>query len=275
MLRPYIVPNSSASRSSTCEFGTAVAPASRAVRSRSARTCEPLARTGVPRATSLVMRSVDPAGSISSTASSHAASSRVTSAPAATTTRASFERNTRSRVARNTCLGIERRHPRHHLDGGRMTPQQVPEPLRRLHDHHGVARWGVPQAVQDQEQRRGQLDRRDGHLIGTTVPGNLDLFAARARVVQEQEEIVVDLPDFVLHAFPRPIEQRVEGLTLVAFEVLLRRPVVGLEAGDIRAPLAVVSQLVGERLPRLRAPVETPEACERGERAVIENDARL
>src|SRR5207247_174856 len=56
-LRPYtcgpLSPRTSRSFSSTCEFGTAVAPACRAARSASVRTCEPWATTGTPRATKL------------------------------------------------------------------------------------------------------------------------------------------------------------------------------------------------------------------------------
>src|SRR6267143_5362927 len=45
---PHNIPRN---RSSTPEFGTATAPASRALRSSSARTCDPNASTGSPRAT--------------------------------------------------------------------------------------------------------------------------------------------------------------------------------------------------------------------------------
>src|SRR5439155_14526203 len=79
----------------------------------------------------------------------------------------------------------------------------------------------------------------------------------------------------VLHAFPRPVEQRVEGLTLVALEVLLRRPVVRLEAGYVRAPFEVVAQVVRERLPSLGAPVEVAEPRQGRERAVIQDGPRL
>ena len=89
------------------------------------------------------------------------------------------------------------------------------------------------------------------------------------------EHVVIDFPDLRVNPLTRPVERGIERLPLVAFEVLLRSPVIGLERGRVGAPLQVVPQLVGERLPRLVAPVEVAQASEGGERAVVEHDARL
>ena len=53
------------------------------------------------------------------------------------------------------------------------------------------------------------------------------------------------------------IEERIERLAVLPGEVLLRRPVVGLELGRPGAPFEMMPQLVGQRLPRLGPPVET------------------
>src|SRR3989442_3442144 len=74
VLRPYLL-RRSRRRASTCEFGTAVAPACRAACSSSAWTCEPEASTGIPRRTSSSIRSVAPGPPSSRTARSQAPSS--------------------------------------------------------------------------------------------------------------------------------------------------------------------------------------------------------
>src|SRR5207247_5377594 len=69
------------------------------------------------------------------------------------------------------------------------------------------------------------------------------------------EDVVLDLVDPVGDLFARAVEHRVERLPLLAREVLLGRPIVGLERTGVRAPFEMVTQLVGERLPRLLAPL--------------------
>ncbi len=75
---------------------------------------------------------------------------------------------------------------------------------------------------------------------------------------------------------PRQEEERVEPLPLLPGEVLLRGAVEVLQVGGAGAPLEVVAELVGQRVPRLLPPVEAGrEPGQRREGPVVEDDAAL
>src|SRR5213592_2421209 len=273
MLRLYVF-RRSRSRSSTWEFGTAVAPASRAARSSSTSMCEPEARTGIPRRTGSPIRSVAPDPLSSSTARSQAASSRDTSAPAAATTPPSFERNNRSRVASKTRLGISERDLHDLLHRGRPAPEQVEQPGSGPHDQNGIAGWRLHQTRERKEARpRAPTGRR--HAIPPPVPHEIPLLPAPCSLLRLDEHIVVDFPDAVVERLSRPEEGRIERVALVPREVLLGDPVVCGKGVHVRTPFEVMTQLVGERLPGLLAPVEVAEPGEARERAVMEDDPRV
>ena len=71
-----------------------------------------------------------------------------------------------------------------------------------------------------------------------------------------EEDIVLHPVSALAGGLAVEIEERVERLAVLPGEVLLHRPVEGLERGGPGAPFQVMPQLVGQRLPRLGPPVE-------------------
>src|SRR5204863_8729941 len=90
------------------------------------------------------------------------------------------------------------------------------------------------------------------------------------------EDVVVDFIDARGQRLSRAVKGGVERLPLLTGEVLLGRPVVGLERLDVGPPFQVVAQLVGQRLPGLVTPLELRgEPGQRCEGAGMEDHSRL
>src|SRR3989475_5025298 len=203
----------------------------------------------------------------SNTARSQAASSRDTSAPAAATTPPSFERNSRSRVTSRTRLAIERPDLHGALHRRRAAPEQVQETWSRLHDQDGVTRGWVDETFEREKQRSSALGER--HAIAPPMPCRLDLLPAPLHVPRRtfHEYVVIHLIDTGRQLLSGPVEDGIKRVALVALEVFFRGPVVRLESVEVGTPFQVVKQLVGERFPRLLAPVDGAEPSEARERA--------
>src|SRR5256886_9976182 len=251
-------------------------PASRAARSRSAATCDPNASTGPPPATSARMSSSARAGgaAISTTARSQSFASCVSRPPPALTTAASFERNTRSRVASTTRLAIERLRRDRSLCGWGRPADEVQQRGAARQNQDRIPGRRLGESLEHEERWGPQTGGRP-HSVTTPVPHHVQPVLLPAAPLPLHEHVVIDLPDARIDPFARAVEPGIERLALVALEVLLCRPIVRLECPGVGAPLEVVPQLVRERLPRLRAPVEVAQPGEGGERAVIQHDARL
>src|SRR5713226_6112047 len=220
------------------------------------------------------MRSAAPGSSTSTTARSHSSGSRPITTPAPSTTAASLDRYTRSRSARKTRLATDRLHG-HDRSGWRGAAPQVAQ--RGLPGDHqdGLSRRRLVESVEREEGRRADTARQRG-TVSLPVPHRLQAFPLPlSRCPALDEHVVLDLIDPVGDLLTRAVEHRVERVALLAREILLGRPIVGLERTGVRAPFEMVAQLVGERLPRLLAPVEVAQPGERRERSVVEDDAGL
>src|SRR5207245_9841416 len=125
-------------------------------------------------------------------------------------------------------------------------------------------------------QNRRSLSIHMPHRLQLFPPTSRDSYGVPPfRLPVLDEDVFLDLVDPIGDLFARAVEHRVERLPLLAREVLLGRPIVGLERTGVRAPFEMVTELVGERLPRLLAPLEVAPPGERREGAVVEDDAGL
>src|SRR5204862_3938031 len=88
------------------------------------------------------------------------------------------------------------------------------------------------------------------------------------------EDVLVDLVGVRGDPFSRQEKERIERVVVRPRETLFRGPVVFLQLLGARLPFQVMPQFMGERLPRLGAPVEIGAlACQRPEGSMVENDA--
>src|SRR2546425_9937798 len=213
------------------------------------------------------MRASASGASASRTARSQAASSRVVSAPAPARAVPSFARNTRSRVARYTRLGTRwLRGGAHDARRRRSAPHIPQRRLSRHHDHY-LPRRRLRQAVHGDEH--GALDvARQRHPVAAALPHEPDPLLLLH--YPSDEDIVFHLVNAGRHFLAGAVEDRIERLALLAGEVLLGGPVIGLESGDVGPPFQMVAQLVRQRLPRLVTPIERTELGQRGKGAVVE-----
>src|SRR2546428_1551733 len=228
------------------------------------------------------MRSAAPGSSTSTTARSHASGPRPVTAPAPSTTAASLERNTRSRASRKTRLASDRLHGHDRPGGRRAVPQVAQRGLPGAHQAGAARRWPVEPL--EGEEGRGADPAGKGDMVKLPMPHPLKPFPSTARESLRvppslfpvlDKHVLLDLIDPVGDLLARVVEERVERLPLLAREILLRRPIVGLERTGVRAQFEMVAQLVGERLPRLLAPIEATHPGQRREGAVVEHDAGL
>src|SRR5258708_16466524 len=109
-------------------------------------------------------------------------------------------------------------------------------------------------AIEARDRRCPTRDRPARHGPGPPVPAQVML----------REDVVIHLVHTAGDALSRPVKHRIEGLALVAFEILLGGPVVVLERGDAGAPLEMVAQLVAHLIPRLAMPFQRPVAPPHG-----------
>src|SRR3989442_4381645 len=197
------------------------------------------------------MRSAAPASSTSTTARSHASGSRPTTPPAPPTTAPSLARNTRSRAARNTRLATDQPHG-HHRHGRRVAAPQIAQ--RNLPGHHqdGLPWRGLSEPLEG-EEGPGADTARQRDTVSPPVPHRLQPFSRTARESFRvplsrfpvlDEHVVLDLIDPLGDLLARAVEDRIEGLPLLACEILFGRPIVGLERAGVRAPFEMVAQLV-------------------------------
>src|SRR6266550_2631394 len=256
--------NSARRAFSTSEFGTARAPKSRAARSPAASTWEPNANTGMPRATRSMIRA-DPSARPSSITASSNGSSRTGSPPAVRTTSCSLPRKNRSRHSTSTRLAIDWLDLYSRLCNGGPPPQIAQR--RAFGEHqHGVAVRRVGETVQG--EKRGRLHAGVRRAIPLAMPGEI--------AAPFEKHIVIDLEDPLRDPLARPIEHRIERLSFVSRDVLLRCPVIRLQRVDMSAELDMMAQLVGQRVPCFGAPIEIGAlAGKRPERAVKQHDARV
>src|SRR5512144_2234372 len=167
-------------------------------------------------------------------------------------------------------------HRRHARLGARRAPEEIEHGRPTGEDQHRVPRRWLVEPLERHEHPAAPGGRgRRPDTIPAPVPGQLDLLPAPYSLLGLDEHVVVYLEGPGTQLLAITVEHRVERLSLVPGEILLRGPVVRFERGDVGLPLEVMAQLVGQRLPGLLAPVEIAEAGERLERSVIENDTGL
>ena len=91
-----------------------------------------------------------------------------------------------------------------------------------------------------------------------------------------EEDVVLDPIGPLLQGLTVKEKAGIELFTVVPGEVLLDRPIQVLQLRRLGSPLEMMPQLMGERLPRLLAPIEARrEMSQRREGAVIQDDAAL
>src|SRR2546426_8713848 len=179
------------------------------------------------------MRSAAPGSSTSTTARSHASGSRPVTAPAPSTTAASLERNTRSRASRKTRLASDRLHGHDRPGGRRAVPQVAQRGLPGDHQDGFARRWLVEPL--EGEEGRGADPGPQGDMGKPPMPHPLKPFPTLPSPFPLLDKhVVLDLIDPVGDLLARAVEERVERLPFLAREILLGRPIVGLERTGVR-----------------------------------------
>src|SRR5438445_1556131 len=202
------------------------------------------------------MRSAAPASSTSTTARSHASGSRPTTPPAPPTTAASLESTTRPRPASTPRLATDAPHG-HHRHGRRGAAPQIAQ--RDVPGRHqdGLPRRRLTEPLEG-EEGRGADPARQGDMVKLPMPHPLKPFHPTARESFRvppsrfpvlDEHVVLDLIDPLGDLLAQAVEDRLEGVPLLAGEILFGRPIVRLDRTAVRAPFEMVAQCVGALLP--------------------------
>src|SRR2546422_3047970 len=187
------------------------------------------------------MRAAAPASSTSTTARAQASGPRPTHPPAPPTTAPSLERNPRSRTARNPRLATDRPHG-HHRHGRRGAAPQIAQRDVPGHYQDGLPRRRLREPLEG-EEGRGADPARQGDMVKLPMPHPLKPFHPTARESFRvppsrfpvlDEHVVLDLIDPLGDLLARAVEDRIEGLPLLACEILFGRPIVGLRSEERR-----------------------------------------
>src|SRR5439155_1446842 len=131
---------------------------------------------------------------------------------------------------------------------GRLAKQIEDRGTTRDHQYCVSGRW-LLEAGEREKYPSPPSALQQRHAVSATVPAQSMsvLLPAPCSRLQFHKHVIFDLEHMRRDLVAVAVEHGIERLPVVAREVLLRGPVVGLQRREIGPPLEVVAQLVGQR----------------------------